>query len=107
MSRARHGKKGGGRTGMWVSGNPDVEKEAEGKEEYAKGDEKKKGGKVKKARGGLVEGAAPALRLDRPGRKRGGGVGSNRSPLSTAHSGKAGGNESPSSEDTYGGTPSD
>jgi hypothetical protein len=109
MSRARH-RKEGGRTGMWVSGNPDVEKEAEGKEEYAKGDEKKKGGMVKKkkrATGGVVEGSAPKMRLDRPGRKRGGGVGSNRSPLSTAHSGKAGGNETPKSDDSYGGTPSD
>ncbi len=102
MSRARH-RKEGGRTEMWVSGNPDVKKEAEG----SSGNEKKKGGKVKRATGGLVEGRAPAHRLDRPGRKRGGGVGSNRSPLSTAHSGKAGGNESPSSEDTYGGEKND
>ena len=41
-----HGKRAsGGRTDMWVSGNPDVKKEAEGKESYDKGDERKHGGK--------------------------------------------------------------
>ena len=49
MSRARH-KASGGRTMMKVSGNPDVIKEAEGKESYDKGDERKHGGKVKKHR---------------------------------------------------------
>ena len=93
MSRARHKKASGGRTDMWVSGNPDVKKEAEGKEDYAKGDEKKRGGKVKRATGGkvaqksvgLMTGGAVRPRLDRPGRKRGGGVGANETPLSTAH----------------------
>ena len=92
MSRARHHKAGGGRTGLIASGNPDVIKEAEGKEDYAKGDEKKHGGKVKKhhrkAGGkviGLMTGGGVKPRLDRPGRKRGGAVGSDRSPLSTAH----------------------
>ena len=91
MSKARH-KKSGGRTDMWVSGNPDVKKEAEGKEDYAEGDEKKHGGKVKKKRAaggkvvGSAQGSAVRPRMDRPGRKRGGAVGSNRSPLSTAHS---------------------
>lgn len=91
MSKARHNRKDGGRTGMKVSGNPDVFKEAE---------DKKKGGKCR-ATGGSVTagvGAAPATktigrmsggavkaRMDRPGRKRGGAVGANRSPLSTAH----------------------
>lgn len=93
MSKARHNRKDGGRTGMKVSGNPDVFKEAE---------DKKKGGKVKRASGGSVTagvGAAPAAtkdigrmsggavkaRMDRPGRKKGGRVGANNSPLSTAH----------------------
>jgi hypothetical protein len=107
MSRARHNRKSGGSTPSLVSGNPNVVKEAEGKAGYAKGDEKKRGGKVKRATGGLVEGLAPAHRLDRPGRKRGGGVGSNRSPLSTAHTGKTTGEPSPKSEDTYGGNPED
>jgi hypothetical protein len=45
----------GGRTDMWVSGNPDVKKEAEGKESYAKGDQRKKGGRAKhKKAGGAV-----------------------------------------------------
>ncbi len=108
-----HGKHkaSGGRTHMWVSGNPDVEKEAEGKESYDKGDEKKKGGAVhKKAKHvGHVEGSAKKHRMDRPrpGRKRGGAVGADRSPLSSAHKGHADGKEMPSSKDSYGGTPSD
>ena len=88
MSRARHTEKGG-RIGMVASGNPDVIKEAEGKEDYAKGDEKKKGGRVKKKNGGkvigLMTGGGVKSRLDRPGRKRGGAVGADRSPLSSAH----------------------
>jgi hypothetical protein len=94
--KGHHHKKGGGRVGLVAEGNPDVLKEAEGKEDYAKGDEKKHGGKVKKhhrAAGGkvngkelgLMTGGAVRPRLDRPGRKRGGAVGSDRSPLSTAH----------------------
>lgn len=81
----------GGRTGLVASGNPDVLKEAEGKEDYAKGDEKKHGGKVKhksKSGGkviGLMTGGGVKPRLDRPGRKRGGAVGADRSPLSSAH----------------------
>ena len=89
MSRARHKEKGG-RIGMVASGNPDVIKEAEGKEDYAKGDEKKKGGRVKKKNGGkvigLMTGGGVKPRMDRPGRKRGGGVGSDRSPFSSARS---------------------
>lgn len=114
-----HGKKSGGRTHMLVSGNPDVVKEAEGKEPYDKGDERKHGGKVKKhhrAAGGkvtatpakalgLMTGGAVRGRLDRPGRKRGGAVGADRSPLSSAHKGSGDGNASPRSNDTYGGTP--
>ena len=92
MSRHRHKKAEGGRTKMWVSGNPDVEKEAEGKEPYAKGDERKRGGRAKHKRAtggkimGLMTGGGVRPRLDRPGRKRGGGVGADRSPLSSAHS---------------------
>ncbi len=96
MSRARHNpapnRASGGRTSMKVSGNPDV---------FAEAEDKKKGGKVKKrATGGSVTagvGAAPTkeigrmsggavkARMDRPGRKKGGRVGANNSPLSTAH----------------------
>ena len=82
MSRARHKKASGG--AVKVSGNPNVFKEAE---------ERKKGGKVKRATGGKIEGKTIGLmtggavrpRLDRPGRKAGGRVGSNKAPLSTAH----------------------
>ncbi len=84
MSRMRHKKAGGGRTEMKVSGNPDVFKEAE---------ERKKGGKVKRATGGKVEGKVIGLmtggavrpRMDRPGRKSGGRVGADKAPLSSAH----------------------
>jgi hypothetical protein len=80
----------GGRTGLVASGNPDVLKEAEGKEDYAKGDERKHGGRAKKKNGGkvigLMTGGGVKPRLDRPGRKRGGAVGADRSPLSSAHS---------------------
>ena len=96
MSRARH-RKEGGRIGLKASGNPDVFKEAEGKEDYAKGDEKKHGGKVKRKAGGkvigLMTGGGVKPRLDRPGRKRGGGVGADRNPLSSAHKGGHAGEE--------------
>jgi hypothetical protein len=92
--KAHHHKKAsGGRTHLVASGNPDVLKEAEGKESYAEGDERKRGGKVKKkehhrATGGkvlgLMTGGGVKPRMDRPGRKRGGGVGADMSPLSTA-----------------------
>ena len=116
MSRARHetqNRAKGGRTEMKVSGNPDVFKEAEDKHGTMK-----RGGKVKhhRAKGGKVDagkdiglmtGGAVRPRLDRPGRKRGGGVGADTSPLSTAHSGSHGGGSTPNPRDTYGGTPSD
>ena len=75
---------------MKVSGNPDVFKEAEGKESYDKGDERKRGGKVKKKEM-HAEGEKSKHRMDRPRRARGGGVGADRNPLSSAHrGGKAG-----------------
>lgn len=68
-------------------GDPFVEKEAE---------EKKHGGKVKRKHGGHVDGKKPHHRMDRKrggkvsthhveGRKSGGRVGSDKSPLSSAH----------------------
>lgn len=62
-----------------------VEKEAE---------EKNKGGKVKKraAGGSMMEGSKARHRLDRRGRKRGGSVGSDMHPLSSA-AGESGGRE--------------
>lgn len=86
MSKSRHNRKSGGRTEMKVSGNPDVFKEAEDKH----GTAMKKGGKVKRASGGkvigLMTGGGVRPRLDRPGRKSGGRVGADKSPLSSAHS---------------------
>lgn len=49
--------------------------------------EKKKGGAVcAKKDGGKVDGGVSRLRLDRPGRKMGGRVGADKSPLSSAAS---------------------
>lgn len=80
------GKKRASGGAMKVSGNPNVFKEAA---------ERKKGGKVKRATGGAVEGVGKSVgfmtggavrpRLDRPGRKSGGRVGADKSPLSSAH----------------------
>lgn len=92
MSRTRHEKKhkaSGGRAHEVVSGNPDVLKEAKGEESYDEGDERKKGGKVKK-HVGMPEGKKAKHRMDRPmhkGRKSGGRVGSDKAPLSSAHKG--------------------
>lgn len=47
-------------------------------------DERKDGGRVKKKEVGKVEGKIAKMRLDRPGRKSGGRVGADRSPLSEA-----------------------
>lgn len=77
--KKHHGKShkaDGGRTHMKVSGNPDVFKEAE---------ERKHGGKVHKMHGGKTK-----HRFDKPGRKKGGRVGADHAPLSSAHSVHAG-----------------
>ena len=111
-SKMKSCKAGGGRAQV-VSGNKNVLEEAE---EKKTGDEDtvsdhKKGGRVKKKRAtggkvlGLMTGGGVRPRLDRPGRKSGGGVGANRSPLSTAHSVSGNGAGSSSPTDTYGGTP--
>jgi len=78
-----HHRKTGGRTDMKVSGNPDVFKETKG-EEHKKGGRvhhRKDGGKVV----GKMSGGAVKPRLDRPARAKGGGVGSDTSPLTSAH----------------------
>jgi hypothetical protein len=94
---------------MKVSGNPDVFKEAKDVDEGT--GNRKKGGRAKRADGGkvlgLMTGGAVRPRLDRPGRKMGGRVGADRSPLSTAHKGSSDGTSSPRSSDSYGGTPAD
>lgn len=105
MARKKCKAKGGP---MLVAGNPNVVKEAR---EKKNGDEgRATGGKVKRKTGGkvlgLMTGGGVRPRLDRPGRKSGGGVGANRSPLSTAHNSTSA-NSSPASKDSYGGTPPD
>lgn len=70
---ARHKKSGKASGGIAIaSGNPEVLKEAE---------EKKKGGKAM----GKMHGGKSRLRLDKPGRKTGGRVGADSSPLSSAN----------------------
>lgn len=66
----------GGRVGMVVSGNPDVLEEAHEKH--------KKGGRVKKKHEMHAEGEKSKHRMDRPKRARGGGVGSDHNPFSSA-----------------------
>ena len=85
-----HKRAEGGKVKAYDAEGSNVEKEAE---------ERKKGGRVEKKdcmperkRGGKVadehrvEGKMSKMRLDRPGRKSGGRVGSDKSPLSSAHS---------------------
>lgn len=70
---ARHKKSHKASGGIAVAaGNPDVIKEAE---------EKKRGGKAV----GHVMGGKSRMRLDKPGRKTGGRVGADKSPLSSAN----------------------
>lgn len=97
MSKARH-RKSGGKASV-VSGNPNVVREAKDDND---GITRKKGGKVKKK--AEMDGKKSKHRFDRPGRKRGGAVGANRSPLSTAH-GTVSAEKTPAPTDTYGGTP--
>lgn len=84
---AHHAK--GGRTDMVVSGNPDVLEEAHEKKHGGRAKHHKHhraaGGKVQGTALGLMTGGAVRPRLDRPGRKMGGRVGADRSPLSSAH----------------------
>jgi hypothetical protein len=92
-----------------VSGNKNVIDEAE-EGKTGDVDEHKNGGAVKKRKKGgkvigLMTGGGVRPRLDRPGRKAGGGVGANSSPLSTAHNSSGGAAGSSNPTDTYGGTP--
>lgn len=77
----KHRAKGGAVEG---GGNPNVIKEAE---------ERKKGGRAKRKHGGksveMHMGHKAHHRLDRPGRKRGGRIGADKSPLSSAHNATA------------------
>lgn len=72
-----------GKKASVVSGNPNVLKEARARKNGGKVNPvpaRKDGGKVI----GLMTGGAVRPRLDRPGRKSGGGVGADKSPLSSA-----------------------
>lgn len=80
MSRARH-REMGGKVEPMVKPKP---YNAQGSEVEKEADEKKDGGRMKRAKGGHVEGKKAMMRLDRPGRKRGGRVGADMSPLTTA-----------------------
>lgn len=60
---------------VYAGKGSNVEKEAE---------EKKHGGRAKRHEGGKVEGKHAHMHLGRPGRKKGGRVGSDKSPLSSA-----------------------
>ncbi len=98
------GRKKGGRLPLKAAGNPNVFAEAE-KKKGGRVAARKKGGAVKaKPELGFMTGGAVRPRLDRPGRKTGGGVGANKSPLSTAHNTASTG-ESSKPTDTYGGAP--
>ena len=83
MKDGKHHAKGGrikvdGVEAYDGGGDPAVEEEAE---------KKKRGGRAKHAKGGHVEGHKPKHHLGRkaPGRKRGGRVGADLSPLTEAH----------------------
>ena len=77
MSRARHSEKmGREKTPLLMNDR--------GSPEEHEVDEKKHGGRVKKKHGGKVEGHMGKRRMDRPGRKRGGAIGADQHPLSTA-----------------------
>ena len=75
---------------MVVSGNPNVLKEAKARKKGGRVGGGAAGGTSGGTDGGgktigLMTGGGVRPRLDRPGRKSGGRVGANTSPLSTAH----------------------
>ena len=79
-----HKRAKGGKVEAYDAKGSHVEEEADEKKDGGKCMPKRKhGGKVKEEH--RVEGKMSKMRLDRPGRKRGGRVGSDTSPLSSAH----------------------
>jgi hypothetical protein len=92
----KHHRDEGGRVGLKAAGNPDVFKEAEEKTS-GNTEERKHGGKVKKKHLGHAEGKMAKHRRDRAHggkahhghhhRAKGGRVGADKSPLSSAHHG--------------------
>lgn len=85
--RARGGRmvasesEGGMKPRPYNAQGSETEKEAEGEEDK---NEKKRGGRAKRAHGGHVVGDMKKKRLDRPGRKRGGKIGADTAPLTSA-----------------------
>jgi len=75
---------------VYAGSGSNVVKEAE---------ERKRGGRVKKKDVGEIGGKMSKMRLDRPGRKMGGRVGADRSPLSSAAGGENPSDQSHSEED--------
>lgn len=90
MSRMRHEMED--RKKHADGGKMEHDKESEPMPYNAKGSEvekeadegRAKGGRMKKKAGGMVEGHEKKHRLDRPGRKRGGKIGADSAPLTTA-----------------------
>ncbi len=80
----RQARKEGGKV-LEYTKESNVMDEAEDKKRKAGGRvTRAAGGRVKLKAGGASEGMKSAMRLDRPGRKRGGGVGADMTPLTTA-----------------------
>lgn len=85
--KARHKRAEGGKVKAYDAQGSNVEKEVEERKRGGKVDcppERKHGGKVKEEH--RVEGKLAKMHMGRPGRKAGGRVGSDKSPLSSAHS---------------------
>lgn len=79
----REERAAGGRTGDALGRAEDIY-EGEHSNVAREAEEKKRGGRAKRRRGGHVEGDGAARRPDRPGRRRGGRAGSDMAPLTTA-----------------------
>lgn len=94
-----------GRKSRAAGGMVEKDRDETPKETYAgagsnvikEAEERKKGGRVKKEMG-KVEGKMAKMRLDRPGRKMGGRVGADKSPLSSAAGGESPSDQSHSEE---------
>jgi hypothetical protein len=106
MGHHKHRAKGG--KAVDGGGDPYVKHEAEEKEDGEETEAMKKGGRAKKhhgehkkerKRGGKIEGHEPKHRMDRPGRKRGGRVGADTSPLSSFHHVAKGPSKEPATEE--------
>jgi hypothetical protein len=94
MKGKKHHKASGGKVED-AGGSKFVEHEAE--EPEGERENKKRGGRVHKAKkhGGKIEGKAARHHLGRPGRKRGGRVGADLAPLSSASKSSGIGKQAP------------